>query len=429
MVWLVMGVSLAVMLLAGFPIGVALGLTGFLILELFVGGALQLGITAGWNAFNSFTLSAVPAFIVLGEVLLASGLGARIYSGVSPLFRRVPGGLMHTNVAVGTLFGAVSGTSLATAAAVGSVAYPQLIKRGYPAKSVVGILAASGTLGIIIPPSLILIIYGATMDVSIGKLFLAGLIPGFLLAAMFMGLVAVRARLTPGWLPDDREEVTLAVILRSLVELWPLAVLMFAVLGTIYMGIATPTEAASLGVVAAILLGFTVGELTMKGLLHALIAAVRGFGAIALIFLGASILSQAISILGLPAQLAQTMSALAIGKYELLLGIVLLYLILGCLFDGISIMLMTLPLTFPLMMNVGFDPVWYGIVVTILIEIGMITPPVGINLFVLVSLTKGAVNITEAAWEAIPYWLLMLVAIALFTLFPGIVTGLPNLFY
>ncbi|NUB14536.1 TRAP transporter large permease subunit, partial [Azospirillum brasilense] len=258
---------------------------------------------------------------------------------------------------------------------------------------------------------------------------LAGLPRVFLRGGVFGGRAPARARLSPGWLPDDREAVSLAVILRSLVDLWPLAILMFAVLGTIYMGIATPTEAASLGVVAAIALGFTVGELTMKGLLHALIAAVRGFGAIALIFLGASILSQAISILGLPAQLAQTMGAMAIGKYELLLGIVLLYLVLGCLFDGISIMLMTLPLTFPLMMNVGFDPVWYGIVVTVLIEIGMITPPVGINLFVLVSLTKGAVNITEAAWEAIPYWLLMLVAIALFTLFPGIVTGLPNLFY
>lgn len=426
MSWIFLILPLAAFLLLGVPIGVALGATAFLLLELFVGGAFQLAVTSTWNTFNSFTLTAVSAFIVLGEVLLASGLTTRIYSSVVPLFQRLPGNLMHTNVAVGALFGSVCGTSLATAAAVGSVAYPQLAERGYPKGSIVGLLAASGTLGIILPPSLILVIYGATQDVSVGRLFLAGIAPGLFLAVAFMIYIAIRAKLKPEWLPDVSDPPSWPQTFLALVGLWPIAILMMAVLGTIYLGVATPTEAAALGAFATVLMGFVFGSLTLRQLMEALINSIVSFGAIALIMVGAAMLTQVISIMGLPMELTAAVADLSLGKYSIFLAIVIIYIVLGCFFDGLSVMLMTLPLTFPMMMAAGFDPVWYGIAVTILIEIGMITPPVGINLFVLSALSKGDVSVAEAARETLPYWILMLVCLGIFTAFPEIITFLPN---
>lgn len=426
MIWGLLIASLVVLLLLGVPIGVALGATAFLLIEAFVGGSFQLAVTATWNTFNSFTLTAVSAFIVLGEVLLASGLTARIYASVLPLFQRFPGKLMHTNVAVGALFGSVSGTSLATAAAVGSVAYPQLAERGYPKGSVVGLLAASGTLGIILPPSLILVIYGATQDVSVGRLFLAGLIPGMFLAGAFMIYILIRAKLSSKWLPESTETSTWLETISALVGLWPIAVLMMAVLGTIYLGIATPTEAAALGAFATVIMGFAFGSLTFKRLLRALTKSVVSFGTIALIMVGAAMLTQVISILGLPIQLTSLVAEMSLGKYTVFLAVAVIYLVLGCFFDGLSVMLMTLPLTFPMMMAAGFDPVWYGIAVTILIEIGMITPPVGINLFVLSAISRGQVSVAEAARETLPYWVIMLACLGMFTAFPAIITFLPN---
>lgn len=426
MTWIFLILPLAAFLLLGVPIGVALGATAFLLLEFFVGGAFQLAVTSTWNTFNSFTLTAVSAFIVLGEVLLASGLTARIYTSVVPLFQRLPGNLMHTNVAVGALFGSVSGTSLATAAAVGSVAYPQLAERGYPKGSIVGLLAASGTLGIILPPSLILVIYGATQDVSVGRLFLAGFAPGLFLAAAFMIYISIRAKMKPDWLPEIAKAPPWGQTLLALVGLWPIVILMMAVLGTIYLGVATPTEAAALGAFATVVMGFVFGTLTFERLLMALVNSIVSFGAIALIMVGASMLTQAISILGLPMQLTAAVAELSLGKYSIFLAVVVLYIVLGCFFDGLSVMLMTLPLTFPMMTAAGFDPVWYGIAVTILIEVGMITPPVGINLFVLSAISKGEVSVAEAARETLPYWILMLVCLGIFTAVPEIITFLPN---
>lgn len=426
MTWLFLIAPLAALLLIGVPIGVALGITAFFLLEIFFTGAFQLAVTATWNTFNSFTLTAVSAFIVLGEVLLASGLTARIYTSVAPLFQRLPGNLMHTNVAVGALFGSVSGTSLATAAAVGSVAYPQLAERGYPKGSVVGLLAASGTLGIILPPSLILVIYGATQDVSVGRLFLAGIAPGLFLAIVFMIYIAIRAKMKPDWLPNVVDPPSWPQTFLSLLGLWPIAILMMAVLGTIYLGIATPTEAATLGAFTTIMMGFVFGTLTPRLLLNAFINSVISFGTIALIMVGAAMLTQVISILGLPMELTAAINELGLGKYTIFLAVVVIYIVLGCFFDGLSVMLMTLPLSFPMMMAAGYDPVWYGIAVTILIEIGMITPPVGINLFVLSAISKGTVSVAEAARETFPYWILMLVCLGIFTAFPSIITFLPN---
>lgn len=427
MTWLILLAPLFLLLAIGVPIGVSLGVASFILIEFFVGGAFQLAVTSVWNTFNSFTLTAVSAFIVLGEILLASGLTSRIYSAVVPLFGRFPGGLMHTNVAVGALFGSVSGTSLATAAAVGSVAYPQLVERGYPKGGVVGLLAASGTLGIILPPSLILVIYGASQDVSVGRLFLAGIVPGILLAVAFMVFIVIRDRSNPNWLPEITEESSWPRAFKALLGLWPIGVLMLSVLGTIYLGVATPTEAAALGAFTTLVMGFLFGTLTLPKLLAALVNSVVSFGAIALIMVGAAMLTQAISIMGLPLELTQMIADMHLGKYTIFLAVVVVYIVLGCFFDGISVMLMTLPLTFPMIVAAGFDPVWYGIAVTILIEIGMITPPVGINLFVLSSLSKREVSVAEAARETLPYWMIMLACLAVFTIFPQIITFLPNL--
>ena len=240
---------------SGLALGAALGLTGFLILQFAAGGATFVAVDAVWNVFNSFTLSAIPLFIMLGEIMLRSGVSERIYSALTPLFQRVPGGLLHTNIAVCTLFGAVSGSSLSTAAAVGSVAYPEMSARGYDRRMVVGSLAGGGTLGLLIPPSLSLLIYGALTETSIGRLFIAGIIPGLLIALLFMGYILLRCLMAPSLAPQDERQVRPGQILRDLLGLWPFLLLIIAIMGSITYGIATPTEAAGLGVLATILIG------------------------------------------------------------------------------------------------------------------------------------------------------------------------------
>ncbi len=418
-----------VLLSSGAVLGAALGLTGFILLHFMAGGATSLAINASWNLLTDFTLSAVPLFIFLGDILLASGISTRVYNGLSPLFTRVPGQLLHTNIAVCTIFGAVSGSSTSTAAAIGSVGYPELSRRGYNPGMIVGTLAAGGTLGLLIPPSLALLIYGATQNVSIGKLFLAGILPGLLISLAFFGWIAYRSTHGSRVVPDESSHASKKIILKGLLEVWPLPILIFFVLGTIYLGIATPTEAAALGVVASLVLGFTWGELTLDKTWQAFCHASLMFGAIAMILIGTSILAQAVSLLGLPRDAVDAITGLGLNRYGVLLLVILVYLILGCFFDGISLLLMTLPITFPMVTSLGFDPVWFGIIVTLLMEIGMITPPVGLNLFVLASITENEVSLQEAARAALPYWVILLAAIALYTLFPGMITWVPDMLY
>lgn len=428
MSWALLASALLISVSTAAVLGAALGLTGLLLLHFQAGGATGLAVTAVWNVFTDFTLSAVPLFILLGDILLASGISTRIYNGLSPLFHRVPGKLLHTNIAVSTVFGAVSGSSTSTAAAIGSVGYPELSRRGYDRATVVGSLAAGGTLGLLIPPSLSLLIYGATQNVSIGKLFLAGIIPGILLALFFSFYLMVADKLKPGLTPVETEKPGFAEIMRGLLQIWPLPLLIFCVLGTIYLGFATPTEAAGLGVVVALVLGFTWGDLNLARLWNALMSSTLVFGAIAMVMVGTLILAQAVSILGMPRELVGMITDMGLSKYTVLLMIILVYLVLGCFFDGISLLLMTLPITFPIMMGMGFDPIWFGVIVTILMEIGMITPPVGLNLFVLVTITGKEVDLGEAAWATVPFWLIMLATVGLFTLFPEIVLFLPSFY-
>ena len=427
MIWLVLALGVLLTGLTGIPVGVGLGLTGLAILHFFAGGSSSLAVITIWNTFNDFLLSAIPMFIFMGEILLASGVSKKLYEAASPLFRRVPGGLLHTNIAVCTIFGAVSGASTSTAAAVGAVAYPELKERGYNRAVVVGTLAAGGTLGLLIPPSLALLIYGATQGVSIGKLFLAGILPGLLLAASFMVVILVMALRNPEISPREAVGTPFLRIMAGLLRIWPIAILIFAVLGTIYLGIATPTEAASLGVISSIVIGFTWGNLTLRKLLHAFRDATIVFGTLGVVLVGALILSQAISILGVPTHVMAGIGALDVSPYTVFALVVIVYLVLGCFFDGISLMLMTLPVVFPVLTGLGFDPIWLGVMITLMIEIGMLTPPVGLNLFVLVAVTRGEVSLGRAAVATLPFWLVMTGAIVLFTLFPGIVTILPQI--
>ncbi|MCC6000691.1 MAG: TRAP transporter large permease subunit [Pararhodobacter sp.] len=422
-----MGGTLVGAVLTGAVLGSALGLTGFVILHFWSGGATSLGVQAVWNTFNSFTLTAIPLFILLGELLVASGLARGVYRAMSPVFARLPGGLLHTNIAVCGLFGAVSGSSMAVAAAVGSVAYPEMTRRGYDKAVVVGSLAGGGTLGLLIPPSLSLLIYGAFTETSIGRLFLAGIVPGLLAALLFMAWIAFMAWRKPHLAPEPAPEIGLGRALLGLVHIWPLLALIGAVLGSLFAGLATPTESAGVGVAAAIVIGYWRGELTLRGIMQALMNTLTTFCVIGMVFMGAVVLAQSISVLGLPQELLRQITGMGITPLGVLMIVVVIYLILGTIFDGLSMMIMTLPIVFPLLVGLGHDPIWLGVLITLLIEIGMLTPPVGMNIFVLTGMTGGQVRLGQAAWAALPYWLALLALIVLVVAFPGIVLWLPAL--
>ncbi|MEW7006171.1 TRAP transporter large permease [Lentilitoribacter sp. EG35] len=413
----------------GVALGAALGLTGLIILYFFSNGATSLAVDAIWGVFNSFTLSAVPMFILLGEVLLRSGISEKAYSAFSPLFRKIPGGLLHTNIAVCTLFGAVSGSSLSTAAAVGSVAYPEMSKRGYDKDTVVGSLAGGGTLGLLIPPSLSFLIFGALTETSIGRLFAAGIIPGFLVGGMFMLYLLIKSIRNPEIAPRDQTTVSFWEAILGFRQIWPLLALIIAVIGSIVGGLATPTEAAGVGVVLAVIISSIWGELTWNKLIEAVYHSVLLFSSVGFLVLGATILAQSVSILGIPQQILATVADSGLGTYSVLLIVVLIYLILGCFFDGLSLMIMTLPVVFPLLTGLGFDPIWVGVLITIVIEIGQVTPPVGLNLSVLTALTNNEVSLGRVAIATTPYWIIHLIMILMLTVFPVLALFLPNLLF
>lgn len=426
MFWGILLGGLTVLAGSGLALGAALGLTGFLILQFAVHGSTFVAVDAVWNVLNSFTLSAIPLFIMLGEIMLRSGVSEKIYTALTPLFQRISGGLLHTNIAVCTLFGAVSGSSLSTAAAVGSVAYPEMTERGYERKMVVASLAGGGTLGLLIPPSLSLLIYGALTETSIGRLFLAGLLPGLLFAAMFMVYIWLRCRSRPDLAPRSETNPGLGVILLNLLSLWPFIVLIAAIMGSIAFGLATPTEAAGIGVIATIVVGKFWGTLTVRSLVESIYAAMLLFASIAFVVMGATILAQAVSLLGVPQAILESVRAAELGPVMVLVAVVAVYLVLGCFFDGLSLMIMTLPIVVPLMVGLGYDAIWLGVIITIMIEIGQVTPPVGLNLSVLVSVTKEDVSLGEAATATIPYWLILLAGVALLAAVPEIALYLPG---
>jgi len=418
---------LAVALLTGTLLGTMIAAVGFAVLWFEFQGNFSVLGNAVWNVFSSYTLTAVPTFILLGEVLGNSGLAQRIYSAISPTFERLPGKLLQTNIGVCTVFSAISGSSTATAAVVGSIAYRELERRGYSRNAVVGSIAAGGTLGILIPPSIALIVYGAWQDVSIGSLFIAGIVPGLMLATFFMIWIAVSAKLRPQQIPEGGETIPLGAAIRKSAEAWPFVILVFAILGTIFLGLATPTESAALGVATAIVLAMLYREFSWAKLWRALNNTVMTFSALGFILVSAIVLSQAVSLTGMPRLLIDAVAASGLPAGVVITLIYAMYMVLGCFFGPLEMLLITLPFVFPVVTGLGFDPVWFGIVLVIVIEIGLLTPPVGINLFVLIAVSGNRVTLGEAAIASIPYWTLMLLALALITLEPRIALFLPDL--
>ena len=427
MFWTTLIGILVVTASSGVALGAALGLTGLVILEFFGNGSTYLALDVIWGVFNSFTLSAVPMFILLGEILLRSGISERAYTAFTPVFAKVPGGLLHSNVAVCTLFGAVSGSSLSTAAAVGSVAYPEMSKRGYDKEAVVGSLAGGGTLGLLIPPSLSLLIFGALTETSIGQLFVAGVVPGIMVSALFMIYILFLCLRQQGISPRSHENISFWGVLRGMVQIWPILLLILAIMGSIMFGLATPTEAAGVGVVVAIIISFAWGQLTLPKLIAAVQRSTLLFASIGFIVLGTSILSLSVSILGVPQAILELAINSDLGKYGIFALIILIYVLFGCIFDGLSLMIMTLPIVFPLLVGLGFDPIWIGVIITVMIEIGQVTPPVGLNLTVLAGVTNNEVPLGRVAVATIPYWMLLLLSVVIMTIFPQIALFLPSI--
>ena len=427
MFWTTLIGILVVTASSGVALGAALGLTGLVILEFFGNGSTYLALSVIWGVFNSFTLSAVPMFILLGEILLRSGISERAYTAFTPVFAKVPGGLLHSNVAVCTLFGAVSGSSLSTAAAVGSVAYPEMSKRGYDKEAVVGSLAGGGTLGLLIPPSLSLLIFGALTETSIGQLFVAGVVPGIMVSALFMIYILFLCLRQQDISPRSNENISFWGVLRGMVQIWPILLLILAIMGSIMFGVATPTEAAGVGVVVAIIISFAWGQLTLPKLIAAVQRSTLLFASIGFIVLGTSILSLSVSILGVPQAILELAINSDLGKYGIFALIILIYVLFGCIFDGLSLMIMTLPIVFPLLVGLGFDPIWIGVIITVMIEIGQVTPPVGLNLTVLAGVTNNEVPLGRVAVATIPYWMLLLLSVVIMTIFPQIALFLPSI--
>ncbi len=410
---------------AGLWIGLGLLACGWLAMAVFtsrpVGDAM---VTTIWGASSSWTLTALPMFIWMGEILFRTKLSEDMFRGLAPWMTRIPGRLLHTNVIGCTIFAAVSGSSAATCATIGKMTVPELRNRNYPEDLVIGTLAGAGTLGLLIPPSLIMIVYGVAAEVSIAKLFIGGVFPGILLGALFSGYIMVWSLLNPGRIPVPTERYSFAQKLWASRHLLPTVGLILAVLGSIYTGFATATEAAGLGVVGALIVAAAQGSLDWNTFKESLLGATRLSCMIALILAGAAFLTLAMGFTGLPRQLADWIDKMQFSQGALIVVLMVFYIILGCFLDGISMIVLTMAVVLPMIERLGIDLIWFGVFLVLVVEMAQITPPVGFNLFVLQGMTGH--QITYIARTAFPLFLLMCVAVALIYFVPGLVTWLPS---
>ncbi len=415
-------------LAGGLWIGLALGATGALLLALFRNIPLDKLIAQyAWNILTTQELLALPLFILMGEILFRTKLSRALFTGLAPWAGLLPGRLLHVNVFGCSIFAAISGSSAATTQVVGRMALTELIKRGYSKEIAIGSLAGAGTLGFLIPPSNILIIYGVLGDVSILKLFTAGFIPGFLLAACFMTWVMIHTTLRPGLVPESERalrNIPMLDRIKALKDLAPAIFLIAAVLGSMYGGIATPSEGAAVGVLGALLVAAVQGGLTRKAMRDICVGSVLTCSMIAMILLGASILGSAAAFLGVPRAVADFVVGLGLSPFMLIMALMVFYIILGCFLDGFSMIVMTLPIVLPIVKAAGFDPIWFGIFMVLVVEMAQITPPVGFNLFVIQGLTDESLG--AIARYTLPYLLIMVAFTALITIFPQIALWLPN---
>ncbi|MCP3054116.1 TRAP transporter large permease [Aurantimonas marianensis] len=384
----------------------------------------QILATTIWSASISWDLTALPMFIWMGEILFRSKLSEDMFAGLAPLMRRLPGRLIHVNVVGCAIFAAVSGSSAATTQTIGKISLPELKSRGYDEKIAVGSLAGAGTLGLLIPPSIILIVYGAAVEESIARLFIAGVVPGVLLGLMFMGYVALAATVKPALMPGAADVIVTESAFRSFRRILPTILLIAGVIGSIYGGIASPTEAAVIGVVLALVITAAQGALDWPSFRDGLMAATRVSAMIAFILAGAAVVTTAMGFTGLPRELASWIGSLELSPFALLAALTLFFMVLGCFLDGISMVVLTTSVIMPLVTQAGFDLVWFGIYLVIVVEMAQITPPVGFNLFVIQGLTGQ--NIFKIAAATAPFFGLLALMVVLLALFPDLALFLPR---
>ncbi|HEY6132924.1 MAG TPA: TRAP transporter large permease subunit [Rubrivivax sp.] len=416
--------ALFVILGSGVWIGLTLSGVAWIGMQLFssrpAGDAMAVTI---WGSSSSWTLTALPLFVWMGEILFRTRLSQDMFRGLAPWMQSLPGRLLHVNVAGCAIFAAVSGSSAATCATIGKMSLPELKRRGYPDGIAVGSLAGAGTLGLLIPPSIIMIVYGVSAEVSIAQLFIAGVLPGILLALLFSGYLVFWALRNPGLVPPADRRMSLTEKVHESRHLIPVMLLITAVLGSIYAGIATATEAAALGVVGALAISAAQGSLSWQTFRESLLGGTRLYCMIALILAGAAFLTLSMGYIGLPRHLAEWIATLGLSPFGLLFALMIFYVLLGCFLDGISMVVLTMGVILPTIQKAGIDPLWFGIFVVLVVEMAQITPPVGFNLFVLQGMTG-----REIGWIAkvtLPFFLLMIVAVGLIYFVPQIVTFLP----
>ena len=380
--------------------------------------------TTIWGTSSSWTLTALPLFVWMGEILFRTRLSENLFKGLSPWMQKLPGGLIHVNVVGCALFAAISGSSAATVATVGKMSIPELRKRKYPEKILLGSLAGSGTLGLLIPPSIILIIYGVAVQESIAKLFIAGILPGIMIALIFMSYVIFWSLINKKEMPKVIEEYSIFEKIKRSKQLLPVIFLISAVIGSIYTGIATATEAASLGVVGALILSYFQKSLTLETFKTSLLGATKTSCMIAFILAGSTFLSLAMGFTGLPRNLAMWIQNMDLSPYVLIFVLMIFYIILGMFLDGISAVVLTMAIIEPMIRQAGFDMIWFGIFLVIVVEMAQITPPVGFNLFVLQGMANK--DMGYIARSAFPLFLLMVLAVVLVVIFPEIALWLPE---
>ncbi len=421
-------------LLSGLWIGFSLmaaAIAGMLLCDLNLPPTLSIWTKIGnilvnsmWNSVNSWSLTALPLFILMGELLYRTAISDKLFNGLVPWLNRIPGKLLHINVFACSLFAAVSGSSAATTATVGKITLNELSKRGYDERLALGSLAGAGTLGFLIPPSLIMIIYGILSDTSIGQLFIGGVFPGLLLAGAYSLYIMFRALTDPKAVPAVQDRFTWKDRLQSVKDLVPVFALIAVVLGGIYLGLTTPTEAAAIGVLGALILGLLFRSLTFEVFKDALFNAVRTSTMITFIIVGAAFLSQVVGFLGITTAISRYIASLDLPPYLLIFVLGIFYLILGMLLDGISMVVMTLPIVLPIVVAAGFSPLWFGIFLVFMVELSQITPPVGFSIFVLQSMSDKDVGFILRA--TFPFFLLMILVVVIVTLFPEIALYLPR---
>ena len=417
--------TLFVILGSGVWIGLTLSGVAWIGMQLFssrpAGDAMAVTI---WGSSSSWTLTALPLFVWMGEILFRTRLSQDMFRGLAPWMQSLPGRLLHVNVVGCAIFAAVSGSSAATCATIGKMSLPELKSRGYPDGISVGSLAGAGTLGLLIPPSIIMIVYGVSADVSIAQLFIAGVLPGIMLALLFSGYLVYWALRNPGLVPPADSRMSLGEKIRESRYLIPVILLIVAVLGSIYSGIATATEAAAVGVLGSLVISAAQGSLNWQTFKESLLGGTRLYCMIALILAGAAFLTLSMGYIGLPLHLAEWIATLGLSQFQLLVVLMVFYVILGCFLDGISMVVLTMGVILPTIQKAGIDPLWFGIFVVLVVEMAQITPPVGFNLFVLQGMTG-----REIGWIAkvtLPFFFLMIAAVGLIYFFPQIVTFLPQ---